>query len=122
MSFQQITSTTRGRYRFNVPANGTYILTNGLGEQEIITLSIGDTVEFDLVGGKATMMLLDSGYGIESGSVEEPEEIRPSIEQCSVCAKKFDLPKNLKGPQRLIPVHVELFNSRCKGSGQKPKN
>jgi hypothetical protein len=50
------------------------------------------------------------------------DEIRPSIEQCSVCAKKFELPKDLKGPQRLIPIHVELFSSRCNGSGKAPKD
>ena len=55
------------------------------------------------------------------GSSEPKEEVRPSIEQCSVCAKKFKLPDDLKGPQRLIPVHVELFSSRCGGSGKPPK-
>lgn len=120
MSYQSVSSSIPNtKRRLHVPENGTYIFTNG-GEQEIMHLYVGDIVEFKLKG-KATLVRLDSGYGVEAGSVEEPEEIRPSIEQCSVCAKKFELPKNLKGPQRLIPIHAELFATKCDGSGKVPK-
>lgn len=50
------------------------------------------------------------------------EAIKPSMEQCSICARKFDLPKDLNGPQKLIPIHTELFSSRCGGSGKEPRS
>lgn len=49
------------------------------------------------------------------------EAIKPSMEQCSICARKFDLPKDLNGAQKLIPIHTELFSSRCGGSGKEPR-
>lgn len=57
--------------------------------------------------------------GLERDSVEPS---RPSMEQCSVCSMKFVLPKDLVGPQRLIPVHSELLVSKCGGSGKPPRD
>lgn len=100
------------KHYFICPADGVYNIVKNKVEVAIIPCSEGSEIELN--PDEEINLLGSSGKKI-TPPVDEP------IGTCSGCSRKFDLPKNLKGAQRFIPIHVELFSSRCLGSGQPPK-